>query len=386
MRMLLPGLVLALATPITPACAGAPDDPPAAPPPHERALPTFTVHRPVTGLRHVWDVKSIGGGDLLLTTRDSASLRLLRDGVVTKVRFPSSRVWVSGETGLMSLEVDPDFATNQRFYTCQGGFTRTGHDVRVMAWRLVDDGARAAGRGKLLGGIPASSGRHGGCRLLIERDTGALFVGTGDAAVGRNPRTLTSLGGKVLRLDRMTGDPWPGNPWVGSASTRKRYVYNYGHRNIQGLAQRRNGSLWSAEHGPDRDDEINLVLAGRDYGWHPVPGYNESVPMTDQGLPGRQVPARWRSGFPTVATSGAVWVYGEQWGTLEGTLAVAALKGSRVIFMRFDAQGRFVRARAPRALRTYGRIRSLSLAPDGDLLATTDNGADDGVLRITPSP
>ena len=73
----------------------------------------------------------------------------------------------------------------------------------------------------------------------------------------------------------------------------------------------RDGTLWSAEHGPDRDDEVNLLSNGGDYGWNPVPGYNESVPMTDQGLPGKQIAAAWSSGFPTVATSGASFVAGQ---------------------------------------------------------------------------
>ena len=94
-------------------------------------------------------------------------------------------------------------------------------------------------------------------------------------------------------------------------TSNQRYVHTYGHRNVQGLAQREDGTLWSAEHGPDRDDEVNLLKNGGDYGWNPVPGYNESVPMTDQGLPGKQVAAAWSSGFPTVATSGASFVAGK---------------------------------------------------------------------------
>ena len=88
----------------------------------------------------------------------------------------------------------------------------------------------------------------------------------------------------------------------------RRYVHTYGHRNVQGLAQRADGSLWSVEHGSDRDDEVNLLVNGGDYGWNPVPGYNESVPMTDQGLPGTQIDAKWSSGYPTVATSGGTFV------------------------------------------------------------------------------
>ena len=81
-------------------------------------------------------------------------------------------------------------------------------------------------------------------------------------------------------------------------------MYTYGHRNVQGVAERADGTLWSIEQGSTRDDEVNLLVNGGDYGWNPVPGYNESVPMTDQSLPGTQLEARWRSGDSTLATSG----------------------------------------------------------------------------------
>jgi glucose/arabinose dehydrogenase len=153
---------------------------------------------------------------------------------------------------------------------------------------------------------------------------------------------------------------------------------------VQGLAQRADGSLWSVEHGPDRDDEINLVVAGGNYGWNPVPGYNESVPMTDDSLPGPQVHARWSSGVPTIATSGAAWVRGSQWGAYDGTLAVAALKGSRLVFFRFDRAGHLLWSRTPDALTHFGRLRSVTRAGNGDLLVTTSNGTGDAVLRVSP--
>jgi len=85
--------------------------------------------------------------------------------------------------------------------------------------------------------------------------------------------------------------------------------------------------MWSVEHGTDRDDEVNVVLRAGNYGWNPVPGYNENTPMTNYRLPGKQIGARWRSGFPTLATSGAVWVRGAKWGAYNGTLAVCAVCG-----------------------------------------------------------
>jgi glucose/arabinose dehydrogenase len=107
--------------------------------------------------------------------------------------------------------------------------------------------------------------------------------------------------------------------------------------------------------------------------------------MTDQSLPGHQVSARWRSGRPTLATSGGSFLNGVKWGALDGALAVACLKASRVLFLTFDGQGNLKRMRQPRALTGYGRIRQAVQAANGDLLVTTDNGAgNDVILRVRP--
>jgi aldose sugar dehydrogenase len=408
MRTLVPVLGLALVVTVAPACAAQDEPPsPAAPsaassspserptatrapqeqraPQRSAALPRLRVRTVVDDLDNPWDVKRLPGGTLLVTERDRARLSAYAGGQRTTVDFPSERVWVSGETGLMSLEVDPDFADNRTFYTCSGWVKAGGgHDVRVVAWELSEDATSASLLRTVVSGFPTTSGRHGGCRLLIARN-GALHVGTGDAAVGTNPRNLKSLGGKTLRIDPGTRKPWPGNPFENAQSKRKRLVFTYGHRNVQGLAQRRDGSVWSVEHGSYRDDEANRLRKGGDYGWHPVPGYDESVPMTDQSLPGRQVPARWRSGEPTLATSGAAFVRGKEWGRLAGTLAVAALKANRVVFMKFDSRGRLQWTRSPERLRQLGRLRSVTVTPGHALLLTTDgDSGGDRVLRVSP--
>ena len=350
-----------------------------------RVLPTLRVTTIARNLDTPWDVRPVGDGRLLFTQRNSATLTLIEaDGDRRRVGFPSRRVWVSGETGLMGLAVDPGFAENRRIYTCQGWKLPGGKkDIRVIAWNL-DPGLTAVGRPDVLvKGLPTVTGRHGGCRLLLASN-GALLVGTGDAAVGRNPQSLRSFGGKTLRLDPATGRPWPTNPWA-DATGRKRFIFTYGHRNVQGMAQRGDGSLWSVEHGSFRDDEVNKLRGGRNFGWHPVPGYNESVPMTDFSLPGRQWGAVWRSGNPTIATSGAAFVRGRGWGALGGTLAVGCLAGERLMFVKLDADGDLRWTRAPARLRDFGRLRGVT-AYRGSLLVTTSNGGgNDKILRIRPA-
>jgi glucose/arabinose dehydrogenase len=331
------------------------------------------------GLENPWDVQQAPGGRLVVSERDRARLSVVRNGRRRTLADLSRLVWVSGETGLMSLAVD---AGSRTVWACHGSSVGGNH-VQVSRWRADKKWRTLSHRRTVLTGLPSTSGRHGGCRLLLERDGDALLVGTGDAAVGTNPRDLDSLGGKVLRIHRRTGAPMADNPFA-DAATARRFVWTYGHRNVQGLAQRADGSLWSVEHGSYRDDEVNLLVPGGDYGWNPVPGYNEAVPMTDQSLPGVQQDAKWSSGDPTIATSGASWVRGSQWGQWEGTLAVAALKASEVLFMRFADDGSLVSVERPAALQQFGRVRSITSARNGDLLLTTDNGTGDKVLRVSP--
>ncbi|WP_299931777.1 PQQ-dependent sugar dehydrogenase [uncultured Nocardioides sp.] len=288
----------------------------------EVRAPQLRVRTVARGLQHPWDVQQATAGRLVVSERDRARISVVRKGERRTLADLSRLMWVSGETGLMSLAVDPAART---LWACHGS-ARGGTHVQVSRWCVDRRWTRLSSRRTLLTGLPSTSGRHGGCRLLLDRDSDALLVGTGDAAVGTNPRDLDSLGGKVLRVHRRTGAPMSGNPFVGASSAR-RFVWTYGHRNVQGLAQRDDGSVWSVEHGSHRDDEVNRLVAGGDYGWNPVPGYDETVPMTDQSLAGEQQDAAWSSGTPTIATSGAAWVRGSRWGALEGTLARRCAEG-----------------------------------------------------------
>jgi glucose/arabinose dehydrogenase len=331
--------------------------------------PHLTATPIVSGLSIPWDLAFLPDGSLLYTER-AGTLRGLVNGAPRLLAAPSD-VRVGGEGGMLGLAVDPDFTNNRRVYTC---FNTTGGDVKVVAWTL-DAAVTAATRvGTLVAGIPQNpSGRHSGCRPRVGPD-GFLWVGTGDAAVGTNPQDVNSLGGKVLRVDRFTGAAAPGNPFGFRWYTR-------GHRNVQGLAFRPGtGAPYSVEHGTDRDDELNLLVAGGNYGWNPVPGYDESTPMTFAG----GIPAIWSSGLPTIATSGATFLSGPQWRDWDGWLVSGALAGQRLEVLQLDGPGTaLISSRG--VLTGYGRLRTAVQGPDGNLYVTTSNGTDDKILRITPS-
>jgi glucose/arabinose dehydrogenase len=349
--------------------------------------PALRVTTVMRGLDIPWDTAFLPNGSMLVTERDRERILLRRPrGRVRVLASSPPGVWHSSEGGLMSLAVDPRFRRNNRFYTCYGGFRANGNrDVRVVAWRLNGRQTRARRTEVLVHGIPATSGRHSGCRLEID-PAGRLWIGTGDAVVGTNPQNLRSLGGKVLRVNRFSGGPVRGNPYRRAASPRKRKIFTHGHRNVQGLAWRPGDGMWSVEHGTSRDDEVNRLVPGGDYGWDPAPGYQEQAPMTDHRLRGRQRNAKWRSGFPTIATSGATWLTHRRWGAWRGRLAVAALADQSMRIMRFSGRNRLLGVRNPGALDgRFGRLRSVTLGPNGALYVTTSNGGgSDRVLRVVP--
>jgi aldose sugar dehydrogenase len=160
-------------------------------------------------------------------------------------------------------------------------------------------------------------------------------------------------------------------------------VWTYGHRNPQGLAVRASaGQMWEVEHGTNRDDEINRIIGGKNYGWSPTPGYNEDRSMTDLNRYPKAKKARWKSGKPTLATSGATFLVGTQWGGWNGYLAVGLLKAQGILLFRVS--GTETLTRVTEIATTYGRIRTVQQGPDGALYFTTSNGdGKDGVYRLT---
>jgi glucose/arabinose dehydrogenase len=338
--------------------------------------PELEVAVVADGLDHPWDVAQASDGTLLVDERLGGFTAVLPDGTVQEVTADFGDLFARGETGLMGLVLDPAFDANRRFYSCQGVTGADGPSIAVIGWTVSADW-RTATRvaDPLIGQIPvnAGSGRHGGCRLRFTPD-GALLIGTGDNAVGSNSQDRSSLAGKVLLADAATGEV---------------AVWTYGHRNVQGLAVRPGtGQVFSVEHGTSRDDEVNLLRPGGNYGYDPNGedgGYDESVPMTDLDIPGA-IPAVWSSGEQTIATSGGTFLDGVQWGSYDGLMLVGVLKDQGVLALRLSEDGDLEEQfRLPELEGSYGRIRTVQQGTDGALYVTTDNGSDsDQLLRVTP--
>jgi len=356
--------------------------------------PALDVEVVLDGLDHPWDVAQAPDGTLLVDQRGGGFTAVLPDGTAQEVDADLDDLWADGETGLMGLVLDPAFAQDRRFYTCMGvadGGADGGPGIEVTAW-TVDDGWTSATRvaDPLVGGIPVNtdSGRHGGCRLRFDPQ-GQLLIGTGDNALGTNPQDLSTLAGKLLRVDPRTGQPAADNPFLELTDPTSHAIVGYGHRNVQGIAvQPGTGAVYTAEQGSQVDDEVNLAIDGGNYGWDPVGqgSYDESVPMTDPDIPGA-VAAVWSSGDPTIAVSGITFLDGEQWGAYDGLLLLGVQKDTGVLALRLAEDGSLVEQfRIPELEGTYGRVRTPQLGADGALYLTTDNGeGSDQLLRVTPA-
>lgn len=341
----------------------------------------------LSGLANPWDLGFSPDGWVVVTERPIGISAVRADGSARRLLHAPADLLVASEAGMMGLAIDPNFGANRRIYVCFGSRAAgRGDDVRLVRFRVNDDWSGVSQRADIVTGLPINPvgqlGRHSGCRPRFGPD-GYLWVGTGDAAVGTVPQDLQSLGGKVLRVDT-NGTAAADNPFYSVSGDAR--IFSYGHRNVQGLAFSPARPSWnglSIEHGPNVDDEVNRLVQGN-FGWNPVPGYNESVPMTDLSLFPGAVSSVWSSGFPTIAPSGATFLTGSQWRSWENAMAVAVLKGAHLRIFLVQSDGS-IRATVVR-MAAGVRLRTPVEGPDGNLYVTTDaRPGGDLIYRLVPS-
>ena len=358
------------------------------------APPATTLSTAVGSLTLPWDVQWTPGADpVMLLTERPGRLEAVVGGRTRTIAAPSDLL-SQYESGMMGLAIDPAFASNRRVYTCMHSSVAGGvGDIRVVRWAVNATFTGTTSRADIVTGIPVNTaghaGQHSGCRPRFGPD-GALWIGTGDSWTGSVPQDKQSLGGKVLRVGTDGAGVAP-NPGVGANGDHSfdPRIYSYGHRNVQGIAFRpSDGKAFSVEQGTTCDDEVNQLLPGGNYGWDPLGAggaYDETHPMTDLTKYPAAVPAVWTSGCPTIATSGAGFVTGSQWGRWNGMLVIGCLKGSELFGVMLDSAGTKTLGTSS-TLTDHGRLRTPAQGPDGSLYVTTGAGSADSILALRPQP
>ncbi|MFI6025239.1 PQQ-dependent sugar dehydrogenase [Amycolatopsis magusensis] len=206
----------------------------------------MAVKQVAGGLNQAWAVDFLPDGTPLFTQRNAKSISRISGGAVEEVQTIPEAV-VTAEGGLLGLAVSPDYATDQTVFV----YYTSASDNRIAKLTL------GSAPTPIVTGIPRGSQYHHGGRLRFGPD-GYLYAGTGDGQTGENAQNDSSLGGKVLRVDK-AGNAAPDNPggrkWISK-----------GHRNVQGLTWAGN-DLYIADIGPSDVDELNRITPGGNYGW-----------------------------------------------------------------------------------------------------------------------
>jgi Raf kinase inhibitor-like YbhB/YbcL family protein len=305
----------------------------------------------ITKVDLAWAMAFLPDGSALVTERDRHELlHVTASGQKTTVGTVPNVVGTNGEGGLLGLAISPAYNSDHQIFM----FHTSPSDNRVERYTF-ENGRLGAGT-PIITGI-AKNQFHNGGRMKFGPD-GFLYVTTGDAKNGSNAQNLSSLNGKILRVDK-DGKAAPGNPF----NSR---VYSYGHRNVQGIAWDSKGQLWESEFGEGNLDELNLIKPGKNYGWPDCEGPCNNAKYTN--------PIRtWdvASASPSGLEIAGDWLY------------MAAVRGSRLWVMHINSAG--TGTDTPRAFFNgkWGRLRDVVKTPDGGLwLSNTNNDKTGGSPNV----
>ena len=328
---------------------------------------TVSASALATNLNTIWELAWGPDNFLWMTERRGRISRVdpATGQVLPVLTIPD--VTENNESGLLGLAVfEPNPGTTTPFATYWVFVVYNYTDQGVLKEKLVrytysSNGAIGSPL-VLLGNIVATT-THSGSRLLVLPDR-TLLMTTGDAQQLPEAQNRASLNGKILRLN-LDGTIPADNPTAGSP------LYTLGHRNPQGLVRLPDGRLYSSEHGPNNDDEINRIEAGRNYGWPTVEGYC-NLPAEATFCTANNVREPLTTWTPTIAPAGLAYYDHPAIPGWRGSLLLAVLKDSKLIQLTLDAAGNTIPTRTD-YLTTFGRLRAICVSPQGRVYIGTSN-------------
>jgi aldose sugar dehydrogenase len=341
----------------------------------------FKVETVATGLEVPWGFAWMPDGSMLVTERPGR-VRIIEGG---KLRpepvYTVPDVEPRGESGLMDISLHPAFASNGWLYLAYS-YNQDGRRCKVVRYRYA---AGKLSEPKIIVENVPGAPNHAGMRARFGPD-GKLYVTTGDATDWNLAQKLDSLAGKTLRLND-DGTVPPDNPFVGRQGARPE-IWTYGNRNAQGLAWQPGSNLaFETEHGPSGfegrgvgGDEVNILEAGKNYGWPEIHHV--------QSRAGMEAPLLEYT--PSCAPGSGMFYNGTAFPSLKGNFLFGCLAGRRIIRVILD--GRKVVSQQNLLPGTYGRIREMAQGPEGFVYFSTSNrdgrgsaaAGDDRILRLVP--
>jgi aldose sugar dehydrogenase len=332
-----------------------------------------------TGLEHPWSFVFLPDGRMLVTERPGR-LKLV-DPKAKSVQTVDGTppVAAAGQGGLLDVALAPDFATSGALYLTYAEPRGAGTNGTAVA-RATLNGSKLSDVKVIFRQQPATTGGlHFGSRLAIARD-GHLFVTLGERFQRDKAQDVTTHYGKVVRLT-LDGRVPSDNPKFSGAGAQPE-LWSIGHRNPQSAAiHPTTGKLWTVEHGARGGDEINVPLAGKNYGWPLITygiDYSGSKIGSGPERDGLEQPVYYWD--PSIAPSGMAFYTGKLMPAWTGNLFVGALAGQHLSRLILDGEKIIGEEKL---LATLGeRIRDVRQGPDEALYVATDH-PQGRILRLT---
>ena len=336
------------------------------------------------GLDHPWAMTFLPGepaGRMLVTERAGTMRIVAADGKVGAPLAGIPAVHAVGQGGLLDVVAAPDFAQSRSIYFSfaqpVSGRARTAVASAQLGDGKLENVKVIFAQADIVGG-----GGHFGSRIVIAKD-GSLFITTGERYSEKDKsQSLETHLGKVIHINADGSAP-KDNPFVNTPNARKE-IWSYGHRNMQGAAVHPvTGKLWTSEHGPQGGDEINVPLAGKNYGW-PVIGYGidySGLRMHESSAKaGMEQPIHYW--VPSIAPSGMAFYTADRFPQWKHSLFVGALAAQHLA--RLTVDGEKVIAEERLLANRKERFRDVRQGPDGYIYALTDE-ANGKILRVSPN-
>ncbi len=339
------------------------------------------VETVATGLEVPWAFAWLPNGDMLFTERPGR-VRIIEGGQLkAEPVYIVPDVEPSSESGLMDISAHPSFSSNRYIYIAYA-YRGDGKQVKIVRFKFTDN--KFTEPEIVIENIPAAP-NHAGTRARFGPD-GKLYITTGDATKWDLAQDMASLAGKTLRLNDDGSVPGD-NPFVNQKGARPE-IWSLGHRNAQGLAwQPGTGLMFQTEHGPSQfegrgggADEVNIVQAGKNYGWPTIWGTRTQ--------PGLEPPLLEYT--PACAPASGAFYNGDKFPAFKGNFFFGCLRSARIIRVVLD--GRSVIRQENLLEGNVGRVREVAEGPDGFLYFSTSNRDgrgtpaenDDRILRLVP--
>jgi glucose/arabinose dehydrogenase len=322
----------------------------------------------VTNLEVPWEILWGPDDHIWLTERIGKISRLNPETGEIAELISIEDVYARNESGLLGMVLHPNFTDHPYVYVV---YTYLDPGILERLVRYTYSNGELVSPLTFLEGLDGA-GNHDGSRLIIDADQ-KLYMTTGDAADTSHPQDLNSLNGKVLRMN-LDGSIPEDNPIQGS------YIWSWGHRNAQGLVISPIGIMYSSEHGPANDDEVNIIEKGRNYGWPNVEGYcsEQSELQFCSDFNVMEPIAAWT---PTLAVAGTDFYHHPAIPEWQNSLLVTTLKASNLVVLNLSTDGRSVIKEEIFFQNWFGRLRDICISPDGRIFLAVSNRDGRGTIR-----